>query len=76
MPKPRWRPSRLSHALAKSDDGAGTLEVFERFDRAWRRVGLALTASAFTVEDRDRSRACISSVMLTPSRQPQQEGPA
>ena len=42
--------------LAKSDDGAGTLEVFERFDRAWRRVGLALDRVGFTVEDRDRSR--------------------
>lgn len=42
--------------LAKSDDGAGTLEVFERFDRTWRRVGLALDRVGFTVEDRDRSR--------------------
>jgi outer membrane protein assembly factor BamC len=42
--------------LAKSDDGAGTLEVLERFDRAWRRVGLALDRIGFTVEDRDRSR--------------------
>lgn len=42
--------------LAKSDDGAGTLEVLERFDRAWRRVGLALDRVGFTVEDRDRSR--------------------
>jgi outer membrane protein assembly factor BamC len=42
--------------LAKSDGGAGTLEVYERFDRAWRRVGLALDRVGFTVEDRDRSR--------------------
>ncbi|MDP3440837.1 MAG: outer membrane protein assembly factor BamC, partial [Azonexus sp.] len=42
--------------LAKSDDGAGTLEVYERFDRAWRRVGLSLDRVGFTVEDRDRSR--------------------
>jgi outer membrane protein assembly factor BamC len=40
----------------KSDDGAGTLELQERFDRAWRRVGLALDRVGFTVEDRDRSR--------------------
>lgn len=32
-----------------------TLEVDEPFDRAWRRVGLALDRSGFTVEDRDRS---------------------
>ena len=28
----------------------------ERFDRAWRRVGLALDRVGFTVEDRDRSK--------------------
>lgn len=42
--------------LAKADDGSGTLDVYERFDRAWRRVGLALDRVGFTVEDRDRSR--------------------
>ncbi len=42
--------------LAKADDGSGTLEVLERFDRAWRRVGLALDRVGFTVEDRDRSK--------------------
>ncbi|MDR1889058.1 MAG: outer membrane protein assembly factor BamC [Zoogloeaceae bacterium] len=42
--------------LVRSDDGAGVLEVQERFDRAWRRVGLAMDRVGFTVEDRDRSR--------------------
>ena len=42
--------------LARGADGAGTLEVEETFDRAWRRVGLALDRVGFTVEDRDRSR--------------------
>lgn len=42
--------------LVKSDDGSGVLEVQERFDRAWRRVGLALDRVGFTVEDRDRSK--------------------
>lgn len=42
--------------LASANDGSGTLEVSERFDRAWRRVGLALDRIGFTVEDRDRSR--------------------
>ncbi|CUI04870.1 outer membrane protein assembly factor BamC [Massilia sp. P8910] len=31
-----------------------TVEVDEGFDRAWRRVGLALDRVGFTVEDRDR----------------------
>ncbi|MDP1692964.1 MAG: outer membrane protein assembly factor BamC [Burkholderiaceae bacterium] len=34
---------------------AATLQVDEGFDRAWRRVGLTLDRSGFTVEDRDRS---------------------
>ncbi|WP_303783889.1 outer membrane protein assembly factor BamC [Azovibrio restrictus] len=42
--------------LVRSGDGSGVLEVQERFDRAWRRVGLALDRVGFTVEDRDRSR--------------------
>lgn len=32
------------------------VEVAEGFDRAWRRVGLALDRGGFTVEDRDRSK--------------------
>jgi outer membrane protein assembly factor BamC len=31
------------------------LEIDEAFDRAWRRVGLALDRGGFTVEDRDRT---------------------
>ena len=31
------------------------LEIDEAFDRAWRRVGLALERGGFTVEDRDRT---------------------
>ena len=42
--------------IVRSPDGAGALEVQERFDRAWRRVGLALDRVGFTVEDRDRSK--------------------
>lgn len=32
-----------------------TVEVDDTFDRAWRRVGLALDRSGFTVEDRNRA---------------------
>lgn len=32
------------------------LQVHEPFDRAWRRVGLALDRVGFTVEDRDRQK--------------------
>ena len=42
--------------IVKAPDGSGKLEVQERFDRAWRRVGLALDRVGFTVEDRDRTK--------------------
>jgi len=38
------------------NSGAGPLVVNDGFDRAWRRVGLALDRTGFTVEDRDRSK--------------------
>ena len=42
--------------VGRSSDGTGALELQEPFDRAWRRVGLALDRVGFTVEDRDRSQ--------------------
>ncbi len=42
--------------LSKSADGATVLTVDDGFDRAWRRVGLALDRIGFTVVDRDRSK--------------------
>jgi outer membrane protein assembly factor BamC len=38
------------------NNGAGPLVLNDGFDRAWRRVGLALDRTGFTVEDRDRSK--------------------
>jgi len=53
----------VSVAAAPSDrarlvDSGGKLsvDIDERFDRAWRRVGLALDRNGFTVEDRDRAK--------------------
>jgi outer membrane protein assembly factor BamC len=37
-------------------NGQQRLQVAEPFDRAWRRVGLALDRVGFTVEDRDRAK--------------------
>ena len=37
-------------------NGQSAVELDENFDRAWRRVGLALDRSGFTVEDRDRAQ--------------------
>ena len=42
--------------LDRGGPGAGSLELQEQFDRAWRRVGLALDRVGFAVEDRDRSQ--------------------
>lgn len=48
-------PSIADRAAYDSVKG-GPLRVADAFDRAWRRVGLALDNSGFTVEDRDRSK--------------------
>ncbi|MBC7609862.1 MAG: outer membrane protein assembly factor BamC [Polaromonas sp.] len=37
-------------------NGAPVVQIDEGFDRAWRRVGLALDRTGFTVEDRDRTQ--------------------
>jgi outer membrane protein assembly factor BamC len=47
-------PTRAT--LLKTKDGGGMLSVNDQFDRAWRRIGLALDRVGFTVEDRDRSK--------------------
>lgn len=47
------QPARAK--LVKGNNG-NQVEVDEGFDRAWRRVGLALDRVGFTVEDRDRSQ--------------------
>jgi outer membrane protein assembly factor BamC len=39
-----------------SAGGVPVVQVDEGFDRAWRRVGLALDRTGFTVEDRDRAQ--------------------
>ena len=47
-------PAARARLLA--DRPSATLEVDDGFDRAWRRVGVALDRSGFTVEDRDRTQ--------------------
>lgn len=50
------QPAAQRATLKKGLDGTELLEVLEPFDRAWRRVGLALDRVGFTVEDRDRQK--------------------
>ncbi|HUH39893.1 MAG TPA: outer membrane protein assembly factor BamC, partial [Castellaniella sp.] len=44
--------------IAEAQLGAGqaTLQLNEPFDRAWRRVGVAIDSARFTVEDRNREQ--------------------
>ncbi len=51
------QPAADSNARARAvaSTGQTEMEVDEPFDRAWRRVGLALDRGGFTVEDRDRA---------------------
>ena len=42
--------------ISAGTDGQVSLNMDEPFDRAWRRVGLALDRIGFTVEDRDRNQ--------------------
>lgn len=48
-------PERPVLAKPAVPTGATSLEINDNFDRSWRRVGLALDRSGFTVEDRDRA---------------------
>jgi len=53
---PAAATAAAQHArLEKGGDGVSKLIVDDPFDRAWRRVGLALDRTGFTVVDRDRS---------------------
>jgi outer membrane protein assembly factor BamC len=57
-------------ARARIVDGqsGATLQVDDGFDRAWRRVGLALDRSGFTVEDRDRAQGLYFVRYVDPSQ--------
>jgi outer membrane protein assembly factor BamC len=45
-----------SIATVSTSNGVPVVLIEENFDRAWRRVGLALDRTGFTVEDRDRKQ--------------------
>jgi outer membrane protein assembly factor BamC len=60
--------------LVAASDGATILNVAEPFDRAWRRVGLALDRVGFTVEDRDRSKGVYFVRYVDPQIDNQKKG--
>ncbi len=62
-------------AMASRIVGAGAtiaVELDDGFDRAWRRVGLSLDRTGFTVEDRDRKNG-IYFVRYSPPGEPGKE---
>lgn len=60
-------------ARLDSRDGQPVVLVSENFDRAWRRVGLTLDRTGFTVEDRDRSQGTYYVRYVEPTPPGQEE---
>ncbi len=48
--------TKKSIASVSTENGQPAVRIEEGFDSAWRRVGLALDRTGFTVEDRDRKQ--------------------
>jgi outer membrane protein assembly factor BamC len=63
-------------ALAKlvGSGASQQVEIAEPFDRAWRRVGVALDRSGFTVEDRDRAKGLYFVRYVDPSETKDERG--
>jgi outer membrane protein assembly factor BamC len=49
-------PAPAARARVLTGQAGAALQVDDNFERAWRRVGLALDRGGFTVEDRDRTQ--------------------
>ena len=55
-------------------DGQPAVQFDDGFERAWRRVGLALDHTGFTVEDRDRSKGIYYVRAVDPATQKKDPG--
>jgi len=66
-------PAPETRNAVLENSGAGPLVVNDGFDRAWRRVGLALDRVGFTVEDRDRSKGLFFVRYIDPEAQAEAE---
>jgi outer membrane protein assembly factor BamC len=70
---------RSSPHLARAPvQNTPVVQIDEGFDRAWRRVGLALDRTGFTVEDRDRSQGTyfVRYVPPNPTRRSRASSPS
>ena len=54
--------------------GAPAVQITDDFDRAWRRVGLALDRTGFTVEDRNRAKGIYFVRYVDPSAEKKEPG--
>lgn len=72
--KPSPLPAGPQRVSKMTEADGSKLRVLETFDRAWRRVGLALDRTGFTVEDRDRSKGTYYVRYIDPQN-PEQEQP-
>ena len=61
-------PGSAARARILEGQATATLQVDDGFDRAWRRVGVALDRSGFTVEDRDRTQGVYFVRYIDPSQ--------
>ncbi len=55
-------------------NGTPVLQMDEDFDRAWRRVGLTLDRTGFTVEDRDRAQGTYFVRYVEPTQDSKEPG--
>jgi outer membrane protein assembly factor BamC len=67
-------PAAKPQARVGNAGGRPVVELDEGFDRAWRRVGLSLDRSGFTVEDRDRQQGLYFVRYVDPTKEKQEPG--
>jgi outer membrane protein assembly factor BamC len=67
-------PAAEKATIASLAEGQVGLSMQEPFDRAWRRVGLALDRIGFTVEDRDRTQGLYFVRYVDPEAESEGEG--
>ena len=61
-------------ARASAMNGVPVVLIDDNFDRAWRRVGLSLDRTGFTVEDRDRAQGTYFVRYVEPSADKSEPG--
>ena len=61
-------------ARVAMQNGMPVVQIEDDFERAWRRVGLALDRTGFTVEDRDRSQGTYFVRYLPPDPNKKEQG--